>query len=81
MLGIIVANVPEGLLPTFTLALSMASMRMAKKNVLVKNFDAVESLGDLLINLSDNERLETILQHHAYRLSGTAICTQSSTCC
>lgn len=34
MLGIIVANVPEGLLPTFTLALSMASLRMAKKQVL-----------------------------------------------
>jgi sodium/potassium-transporting ATPase subunit alpha len=34
MLGIIVANVPEGLLPTFTLALSMASLRMARKQVL-----------------------------------------------
>ncbi len=45
MLGIIVANVPEGLLPTFTLALSMASLRMAEKHVLVKNLEAVESLG------------------------------------
>ncbi len=45
MLGIIVANVPEGLLPTFTLALSIASLRMARKQVLVKNLDAVESLG------------------------------------
>ncbi|MFB1490994.1 MULTISPECIES: cation-translocating P-type ATPase [unclassified Thiocapsa] len=45
MLGIIVANVPEGLLPTLTLALSMASLRMARKQVLVKNLEAVESLG------------------------------------
>ena len=38
MMGIIVANVPEGLLPTFTLSLAMASLRMAGKNVLVKGF-------------------------------------------
>ena len=31
MMGIIVANVPEGLLPTLTLALVMGSLRMAKK--------------------------------------------------
>ena len=35
MMGIIVANVPEGLLPTFTLALAMGSKRMARRNVLV----------------------------------------------
>ncbi|MEZ6120016.1 MAG: hypothetical protein R3C28_26080 [Pirellulaceae bacterium] len=38
MLGIIVANVPEGLLPTFTLALSMASLRMAKKQCSSKHW-------------------------------------------
>ena len=53
MLGIIVANVPEGLLPTFTLALSMASLRMAKKQVLVKNLEAVESLGALHVICTD----------------------------
>ncbi|WP_163337521.1 cation-transporting P-type ATPase [Desulfopila sp. IMCC35008] len=45
MMGIIVANVPEGLLPTFTLSLAVGSLRMARKNVLVKNLNAVESLG------------------------------------
>jgi sodium/potassium-transporting ATPase subunit alpha len=44
-LGIIVANVPEGLLPTFTLALSMASQRMARKNVFVKALESIEALG------------------------------------
>ncbi len=53
MLGIIVANVPEGLLPTFTLALSMASVRMAKKQVLVKNLTAVESLGSVHVICTD----------------------------
>jgi len=45
MLGIIVANVPEGLLPTFTLSLAMGSLRMTRKNVLVKSLNAVEALG------------------------------------
>jgi sodium/potassium-transporting ATPase subunit alpha len=53
MLGIIVANVPEGLLPTFTLALSMASLRMANKQVLVKTLDAVESLGAVHVICTD----------------------------
>jgi sodium/potassium-transporting ATPase subunit alpha len=45
MLGIIVANVPEGLLPTFTLSLAVGSLRMARKNVLVKSLSSVEALG------------------------------------
>ncbi|ADC62278.1 cation-translocating P-type ATPase [Allochromatium vinosum] len=53
MLGIIVANVPEGLLPTFTLALSMASLRLAHKQVLVKNLEAVESLGAVHVICTD----------------------------
>lgn len=53
MLGIIVASVPEGLLPTFTLALSMASVRMAKKQVLVRNLEAVETLGAVHVICTD----------------------------
>ena len=45
MMGIIVANVPEGLLPTFTLALALGGRKMAEKKVLVKNLNAVEALG------------------------------------
>ena len=44
-IGLFVANVPEGLLPTVTLALSMGVTRMAKRNALVKSLPSVETLG------------------------------------
>lgn len=46
-LSLIVANVPEGLLPTITLSLSLASQRMAKKNALIKNLASVQTLGSV----------------------------------
>lgn len=53
MMGIIVANVPEGLLPTFTLSLAMGSLRMARRNVLVKSLNAVEALGAVHVVCTD----------------------------
>ena len=44
-IGLFVANVPEGLLPTVTLSLAMGVQRMAKRHALVKNLPAVETLG------------------------------------
>lgn len=44
-LGMIVAFVPEGLLPTVTLALAQGSQRMAGRNALIKRLSAVETLG------------------------------------
>lgn len=46
-IGIIIANVPEGLLPTVTLSLAMGSKRMARRNALVKSLNAVEALGSV----------------------------------
>ncbi len=43
--GIILANVPQGLMPTLTLALSMAVLRMAKRHALIKKLSSVETLG------------------------------------
>ena len=52
-IGIIVANVPEGLLPTVTLALSLSSKRMAKKNALIKQLESVETLGSTTVICTD----------------------------
>ncbi|XP_013925658.1 PREDICTED: potassium-transporting ATPase alpha chain 2-like [Thamnophis sirtalis] len=53
LIGIIVANVPEGLLATVTVTLSLTAKRMAKKNCLVKNLEAVETLGSTSVICSD----------------------------
>lgn len=52
-IGIIVANVPEGLIATVTLALTLTSKRMSQKQVLVKNLEAVETLGSTTVIASD----------------------------
>jgi sodium/potassium-transporting ATPase subunit alpha len=52
-IGIIVANVPEGLLPTVTLCLSMASKKMSKRMALIKNLDSVETLGSTTVICTD----------------------------
>ncbi len=52
-IGIIVANVPEGLLPTLTMALSVAAQRMAKRHVLVKKLSSVETLGSTTVICTD----------------------------
>ncbi len=52
-IGIIVANVPEGLLPTVTLALAMSSQRMAKRNALIKHLSSVETLGCATVICTD----------------------------
>ena len=52
-IGIIVAMVPEGLLPTLTLALVLAAQRMAKRNVLIRHLPAVETLGSATVICTD----------------------------
>jgi calcium-translocating P-type ATPase len=52
-IGIIVANVPEGLLPTVTLALAMGAQRMARRNVLVRHLPAIEALGSATVVCTD----------------------------
>ena len=52
-IGIIVANVPEGLAPTVTLALAMATQRMARRNALVRHLPAVEALGSATVICCD----------------------------
>jgi calcium-translocating P-type ATPase len=48
-----VANVPEGLLPTITLALAVGVRRMARRRALVKRLTAVETLGSTDVICTD----------------------------
>ncbi len=52
-IGLIVAVVPEGLLPTLTLSLVLAAQRMAKRNVLIRHLTSVETLGSATVICTD----------------------------
>ncbi len=52
-IGIIVAVIPEGLVPTVTLTLAIAVQRLAQKGVLVKKLAAVETLGTTSVICTD----------------------------
>ncbi|TAN75850.1 MAG: cation-transporting P-type ATPase [Magnetospirillum sp.] len=52
-IGLMVANVPEGLLPTVTLALAMGAQRLAGKNMMVRKLTAVETLGSTTVICTD----------------------------
>ena len=61
-IGIIVANVPEGLLPTLTLSLAMAAQRMARRNALIRHLPAVETLGCTTVICTDKTGTLTMNQ-------------------
>jgi magnesium-transporting ATPase (P-type) len=52
-LGILVAAVPEGLLPTMTLSLARAVQRLAERHVLVKRLASVETVGAISVLCTD----------------------------
>jgi len=52
-IGLLVANVPEGLLPTITLALAVGVRILARQGVLVKRISAVETLGSTSVICTD----------------------------
>ena len=52
-IGVIVANVPEGLLPTVTLSLALATQRMARRNAIVRRLSSVEALGATSVICTD----------------------------
>jgi calcium-translocating P-type ATPase len=52
-MGMIVAFVPEGMVPTISLSLALAVQRMARQHALVKKLSAVETLGCTNVICSD----------------------------
>ncbi len=52
-IGLLVANVPEGLLPTITLALGLGVRSLARQGALVKRISAVETLGSTTVICTD----------------------------
>jgi sodium/potassium-transporting ATPase subunit alpha len=67
-IGIIVANVPEGLLPTVTLSLAMASRRMARRKALIRHLPAVETLGCATVICTDKTGTLTLNRMEVERL-------------
>jgi len=52
-IGVTVALVPEGLLPTMTLSLALATQRMAGRNALIRRLSSVETLGETTVICTD----------------------------
>ncbi len=78
-IGVIVALVPEGLLPTLTLSLAMSATRMAHRGALVRHLESVETLGSTTVICSDKTGTMTTNQMtaralavpgHRYRATG-----------
>jgi P-type E1-E2 ATPase len=68
-IGLLVANVPEGLLPTFTLALAVGVRRLAREGALVKRLSAVETLGSTTVICTDKTGTLTENRMHAVAAS------------
>ena len=81
VIALSVSAMPEGLSLALTMALTIASKRMAKKNVIVKKLNSVESLGSCTVIASDKTGTLTVNEQTAkeiilangkrYTISGT----------
>lgn len=70
-IGLLVANVPEGLLPTITLALAVGVRALARRGALVKRISAVETLGSTGVICTDKTGTLTRNRMHVERILTT----------
>src|SRR3972149_3106706 len=66
--GILVAIIPEGLLPTVTLALALGVQRMGHRNAIIKRLSSVEALGSTNVICTDKTGTITINEMTARQL-------------
>ena len=68
VVALAVSAMPEGLQLALTMALTIASNRMSKKNVIVKKLNSVESLGSCTIIASDKTGTLTVNEQTARKI-------------
>ncbi|MCA1984753.1 cation-translocating P-type ATPase [Nocardioides nematodiphilus] len=78
-IGLLVANVPEGLLPTITLALAVGVRALARRGAIVKRISAVETLGSTSVICTDKTGTLTLNQMQVQRCWTSAGETDPST--
>ncbi|KAE8765153.1 cation-translocating P-type ATPase [Georgenia thermotolerans] len=66
-ISLLVANVPEGLLPTITLALAVGVRVLARRGAVVKRLSAVETLGSTSVICTDKTGTLTLNQMRVVR--------------
>jgi calcium-translocating P-type ATPase len=67
-IGLLVANVPEGLLPTITLALATGVRHLARRGAVVKRLSAVETLGSTTVICTDKTGTLTLNRMRVTRI-------------
>lgn len=67
-IGVLVALVPEGLLPTLSLSLAIGIQRMSRRNVLVRRLSAIEALGAVQVVCTDKTGTLTLNEMTVDRL-------------
>lgn len=68
VIALSVSAMPEGLVLALTLALTIASNRMGKKNVIVKKLNSVEALGSCTVIASDKTGTLTVNEQTAKKI-------------
>lgn len=68
VIALAISAIPEGLPVSLTIALSIASNRMAKRNVIVRKLNAVESLGSCTVIASDKTGTLTLNEQTAKKI-------------